>query len=49
VKSGASGTLEKPQKSLNSLQRFRKRRSRESEGREKIFWRMSAERKPSRG
>jgi len=37
VKRGASGTYEKPQKSLNSLQMERKRMSRESEGMEKIF------------
>ncbi len=36
-KRGASGTLEKPQKSRNSLQRPRKRMSRESAGMEKIF------------
>lgn len=32
-----SGTLEKPQKSLSSLDSLRKRRRRESEGMEKIF------------
>ena len=37
---GASGTLEKLQKSRNSLQRTRKRMSRESEGMEKIFCRI---------
>lgn len=37
---GASGTLEKPQKSRSSLQMERKRMSRESVGIEKIFWRM---------
>ena len=38
VKSGASGTLENPQKSRNSLQIESRRMSRESVGMEKIWW-----------
>jgi len=49
VNRGASGTLEKPQKSLSSLQRFKKRMSKLSEGMENIFWSMRAERKPVKG
>ena len=49
VKSGASGTLEKPQKSRSSLHSERKRISRESEGMEKIFCKIRAERNPAKG
>ena len=48
-KSGVSGTFEKLQKSLSSLQRWNIRIRRESIGIEKIFWRMRAERNPVRG